>query len=512
MQNKTSSSDTETMHAAFSILEVPLTVRPESRLVARHQEVGALATEQFRLLYGYLLQQQSRGALKRVAIASAWHGEGKTHVATNLGLTIGGDGDRKILLIDLDTRKPDVHQVLGIPNDHGLTDVLRNGQDLFSAIRKIEGTSLYVITAGKATDQGLTTSQMGSLKEFLEQVSGSFDLVLLDCPPLLLVADAPQLVRFSDAALLVLRTHKTTKDALNKAKGLLQGQPILGTVLAGVDPNAPFYTQYYKEYRRYSQSRPKTPTDMTGLASTLEPPPAPSVGDLVVHSEAAGQTSVSLTNNTPDLNQTFIASELAVPLHRRLSLLVALVSIVALLGAGLLWRLRGASAAIPSAKPPVASQPDPILGFGKQASGQHVVGPAAQSLPAVTPAGFTLLTAVQQRSTPGSSTVVLDLQRAVSFHAYRLTHPDRIYFDLQNTQLVPPLLGHAFNVKDPYLSRVRMAEPQPGVTRVTLQTNGPMKYTATLSAHPPQLTVVLFTHNPAKVAESRAINNPVSLR
>src|SRR4029077_7642205 len=82
------------------------------------------------------------------------------------------------------------------------------------------------------------------------------------------------------------------------------------------------------------------------------------------------------------------------------------------------------------------------------------------------------VTGVRHWSSPGSSTVVIDLQDQVQYEAHRLTDPERIYFDLHDTELSAGLGGKSIEVGDALLVRIRVAQPTPGITRVVLETTG----------------------------------------
>jgi len=217
-----------------AVASVPLRVKPESRLCT-FDEGGAAGADQFRLLLGRLMEVQARTALKRLLITSAVNGEGKTNVATNLALLAARESRQKVLLVDADIRQPGVHGVFGLENGQGVVDLLRSGREPWKAIRKAEGLNLYVLTAGAAHDEPLTTARILTLKAMLDQVAAAFELVVIDSPALE-VAEAPMLAQLADAVLLVLRAFKTGRDLVLKAKDVLQGNTLLGTVITRLDP------------------------------------------------------------------------------------------------------------------------------------------------------------------------------------------------------------------------------------------------------------------------------------
>ena len=89
---------------------------------------------------------------------------------------------------------------------------------------------------------------------------------------------------------------------------------------------------------------------------------------------------------------------------------------------------------------------------------------------------FPRVTGIRHWSSADSSTVVLDLQDQVQYEAHRLAGPDRIYFDLRDTQLAPDLVGKSIEIGDTFVSRIRMAQPVAGMTRVVLRDQGQLNF------------------------------------
>ncbi len=102
---------------------------------------------------------------------------------------------------------------------------------------------------------------------------------------------------------------------------------------------------------------------------------------------------------------------------------------------------------------------------------------------------FPHVTGVRHWSSPDSSTVVLDLEDQVQYEAHRLTGPDRIYFDLHDTQLSSDLSGKAIEIGDTLISRVRLAQPVAGMTRIVLETKANTNFSVSLESNPYRLIV-----------------------
>ena len=102
---------------------------------------------------------------------------------------------------------------------------------------------------------------------------------------------------------------------------------------------------------------------------------------------------------------------------------------------------------------------------------------------------FPRVTGVRHWSSADSSTLVLDLEDQVQYEAHRLAGPERIYFDLRDTQLAPDLIGKAIDVGDTFVSRVRMAQPVAGMTRIVLETKPNSTFSVSLEPSPYRLVV-----------------------
>ncbi len=96
---------------------------------------------------------------------------------------------------------------------------------------------------------------------------------------------------------------------------------------------------------------------------------------------------------------------------------------------------------------------------------------------------------IRHWSSADSSTVVLDLEDQVQYEAHRLSNPDRIYFDLHDTRLSPEMAGKSIDIGDALLARVRVAQPNPGLTRVVLETKGSPTYSVSMETNPYRLVV-----------------------
>src|ERR1700676_870266 len=116
------------------------------------------------------------------------------------------------------------------------------------------------------------------------------------------------------------------------------------------------------------------------------------------------------------------------------------------------------------------------------------------------------LTGVRHWSTPDYTRVAIDVEQEVKFGSQRISHPDRIFFDLRNTKLASTLVGKTFDVDDGFLKKIRVAEFQPGRTRIVLEVDDLARYDAFLLPDPYRL--IIDIHGKNNYGKSRATGSP----
>src|SRR5262245_11228392 len=138
-------------------------------------DTNELIVEQYRRLAATLHDAQLEKGLKTVMVTSAVPREGKTLTVINLALTLSESYARRVLLIDADLRKPSVHDVLCIPNDKGLSDLLRS--DRLELTTVSVSPRLAVLTSGSVRENPLAGLASARMRAFLEDVAARFDWV-----------------------------------------------------------------------------------------------------------------------------------------------------------------------------------------------------------------------------------------------------------------------------------------------------------------------------------------------
>ena len=184
--------------------------------------------------------------LKTLMVTSAGPGEGKTTTIANLAVAFAQAG-KKVVLMDGDLRKPALHRIFNLANVTGLSNLLVNGGSFETVIQHFSGVKLDIITAGDAVPNQAELLASPLIHELVRQLRNSYDLVLIDSPPILPVTDAQLLAGCVDGILLVVRSGTVAEEDLIKAKGLLDmvGARVIGTVLNKKKVGKKSYYDYY---------------------------------------------------------------------------------------------------------------------------------------------------------------------------------------------------------------------------------------------------------------------------
>jgi len=188
------------------------------------------ATEEYNRLAITLITASAERPIKRVLIASAQHGEGRTSIALNLACALARS-QRKVLVVDADLHRPSLLRFLGLSVEVGLTDALKKGLSAGSAVVRIKPFGFDILPTREQVKNPAELLSSTSFGEMLELFEPDYDFILFDSPPLLGVADSTLLIRQTDAAVLVIRSGKTTSGQIGRAVAPLSQEKILGVVL-----------------------------------------------------------------------------------------------------------------------------------------------------------------------------------------------------------------------------------------------------------------------------------------
>jgi capsular exopolysaccharide synthesis family protein len=169
---------------------------------------------------------------KSIVISSSIPGEGKTTIAINLAVSLADAGAR-VILVDADLRRPSIAEYLGIEGGVGLTTVLIGRAEVEDVVHTFGKTSLDLLPSGQIPPNPSELLGSVAMADLLERLSGSYDMVLLDSPPLLPVTDSVVLSNLAGGALVVVGVDRIHRPQLQQSLESLEtaGAHVFGIVM-----------------------------------------------------------------------------------------------------------------------------------------------------------------------------------------------------------------------------------------------------------------------------------------
>lgn len=248
-----------------SLLEVPPPAAPASRgtpllracrsvtlpefsnpiLAVEDEPKSHAAFEAYRALRTKLTRFQAAQGIRSIAITSAVPGEGKTVSALNLALCFAQLETPRVLLVDADLRSAGLSKRTGNLESPGLAEVLAGNASFESAIVATNIPSLFLAGSGELTSAASDLFAGAIWKEFVEWTNQSFTIVIVDCPPVLGLADFDLIGAGCDGMLLVVRALRTKRERLTATEKQLQGKKLLGVVMNGQERQHKNYYGYH---------------------------------------------------------------------------------------------------------------------------------------------------------------------------------------------------------------------------------------------------------------------------
>ncbi len=186
---------------------------------------------------------------KTVLVSSSIKNEGKTTTVANLAMSISQNGS-KVLLIDADLRKSRQHKLFRVPNQNGLSKLIINQCTLDDAIIKNVKPNLDLLTSGSIPPNPSELLGSKRMREILDQLSGMYDYILVDTPPLNIVSDALTLMDAAAGIVIVARQKITQYNELQKSIDSIKNVNgrVLGVVLNDVKRRYDTYANNYYDY------------------------------------------------------------------------------------------------------------------------------------------------------------------------------------------------------------------------------------------------------------------------
>ncbi|REL33835.1 hypothetical protein DYD21_10545 [Rhodohalobacter sp. SW132] len=215
--------------------------------------------ESFRRLHNNIVYSQPDEKFQTILVTSSAQGEGKTTIVSNLAVALTEAG-KKVLIVDLDLRRPKLHILWKESQRPGLIEVLFEDVTLEEAIKPSAAPGIDLLMAGTKTPNPAAINQSEALRKLIIELKERYDHILIDTAPYGIITDAAPMMRLADGIVVAARFNKTKETQLEHTLGNLERihANILGTVLLGFDhhKSSDYYygnDNYYYAYEAYDE-------------------------------------------------------------------------------------------------------------------------------------------------------------------------------------------------------------------------------------------------------------------
>ncbi|MFS0688847.1 CpsD/CapB family tyrosine-protein kinase [Sporosarcina sp. 179-K 8C2 HS] len=206
--------------------------RTASRKLVTRDAPKSITLEQFRMIRENINFLSPDKKLKTLLFTSSSSGEGKSTLAANVAIVFAQAGKR-VLLVDADMRKPTVHYTFKSTTSPGLSYLLTRQRGLDEVVKRTQIKGLELVTCGKMPINPAELLSSKAMDDLITEMKAKYDVIIIDAPPILLVADAQILSNKCDGTILVVSSGTTEKNSVIRAKGLLENSKanVLGVIL-----------------------------------------------------------------------------------------------------------------------------------------------------------------------------------------------------------------------------------------------------------------------------------------
>lgn len=179
----------------------------------------SFVSEQIRMIRSNLqfILDENDASCKTILFTSSISGEGKSFVSANIAASLGLL-DKKVIALELDLRKPKLHDYLGVENTKGITNYIVQNAKLSEVVQKTSSPNLDIITSGPLPPNPSELLNRNAVATLFNELKKQYDYIIVDTAPMNLVTDATLLAKFIDACIYIVRSEKTPKQFMNNVK------------------------------------------------------------------------------------------------------------------------------------------------------------------------------------------------------------------------------------------------------------------------------------------------------
>jgi polysaccharide biosynthesis transport protein len=210
--------------------------------------------------------------VKTLAITSATSAEGKSTISHSLGIVLA-EFDLRVLIVDADLRKPKLHKLAQIPNQGGLSDILTKQQPWQDYLQPGAVDKLELITAGATVPNPIALLNSQKMKQIIAEWQHNYDYVIIDTPPIGVIADANSLAQEVDSMLFVCAIERASRKVVSNSVEILHQSQchIAGVVANMVNPELDYYAySYHDSYYNQAQSDKSDKSDTSLPEQTIK--------------------------------------------------------------------------------------------------------------------------------------------------------------------------------------------------------------------------------------------------
>jgi capsular exopolysaccharide synthesis family protein len=268
----------KTMADAETLLGLPvLTVIPnKGGPMPLVQDTGRLPhAEGYRILRAKLDLKVQNGIGPSLTMLSGGPGEGKSTTIYNLAIVCAQAG-QSVILVDCDLRRPTLHELLGVPNERGLSNFLRGEGEVVSFVQRTAIPKMQILTAGNMPMSEIGVLAGDKIRAMLDELKPRYDLILIDAPPVLGISDGSIIAREVDYVILVIQHRRYPREISLRAKRAIEEVHgnCVGMVLNCVAVKSDDSYYYYSSYGNYYKKKPDRTKKKKDLAKANGKPVA----------------------------------------------------------------------------------------------------------------------------------------------------------------------------------------------------------------------------------------------
>jgi protein-tyrosine kinase len=233
----------------FAPAEPPSAGESNGKLIALSDSESADA-ESFRFLRSRIFDSRDGQMPRTVMVTSAFPGEGKTFVASNLAASVAVGENELVLLVDCDLKKPSIHEVFGRDRTEGVYEYLDGKKELDELILGTKVQGLSMLSAGKVSAHPSESGASSTMERFMKEIKQRFRewVVIIDTAPVSVAAGTRVIAKHVDAIVFVVMAQKWPRKEIQRSMESLGREKILGVIFNGYEHGMNGYRKYYSKY------------------------------------------------------------------------------------------------------------------------------------------------------------------------------------------------------------------------------------------------------------------------